>query len=107
MKIIGIFKTTCPSGWTRMSSWDGKFLMGHSAYGNLGGSSNHNHTINFSSKKTSGGTTYSDMDTSNTTVQSGIAYNHTHTISPPQILAEDADLLPPYLDVIFCWKEDN
>jgi hypothetical protein len=35
---------SCPSGWTRVSAFDGKFVRGASSYGGSGGSDTHTHT---------------------------------------------------------------
>jgi hypothetical protein len=42
---IAMFDVACPSGWTRVSAWDGKFLRGAAAYGGTGGSDTHTHSI--------------------------------------------------------------
>jgi hypothetical protein len=42
---IGIFDAACPGGWTRVSAWDGKFLLGSSIYvESPGGVTSHTHT---------------------------------------------------------------
>ena len=43
-KFIGIYKTSCPSGWTRATALDDKFLRGAATYGGTGGSDTHTHT---------------------------------------------------------------
>ena len=42
---IGLFDAACPSGWTRVSAWDGKFLRGSATYNAAaGGAATHTHT---------------------------------------------------------------
>lgn len=44
-KFIGAFNASCPSGWTRVSAFDGKFLVGKATYGGTGGTTTHTHSI--------------------------------------------------------------
>jgi len=41
--MIGMFDASCPSGWTRVSAWDAKFIRGAASYGGTGGSDTHTH----------------------------------------------------------------
>lgn len=41
---ILMFDAACPSGWTRVSALDGKFVRGNAAYGGSGGADTHLHT---------------------------------------------------------------
>ena len=42
---IGLFDVVCPSGWTGVSAWDGKFLRGSATYNAAaGGAASHTHT---------------------------------------------------------------
>ena len=43
-KFIGIFTTSCPSGWTRVTALDSKFIRGASSYGGTGGDNTHSHS---------------------------------------------------------------
>ncbi len=44
-KLVAIFNDTCPTGWTRVTAWDDKFIRGAATYGGTGGSSStHTHT---------------------------------------------------------------
>lgn len=43
--LIAIFDTACPSGWTRVSALDGRFLVASSTYASFGGSNTHTHTV--------------------------------------------------------------
>ena len=38
-KLIAVFNTTCPTGWTRVAAWDDKFIRGAATYGGTGGTS--------------------------------------------------------------------
>lgn len=44
--MIAVFDASCPSGWTRVSAFDSKFLYGGAAYGATSGASTHSHTVN-------------------------------------------------------------
>jgi len=46
-KLIAVFNTTCPTGWTRVTAWDDKFIRGAATYGGTGGSSG-THTHSYS-----------------------------------------------------------
>ena len=46
-KLIAVFNTTCPTGWTRVVAWDDKFIRGAATYGGTGGSSG-THTHSYS-----------------------------------------------------------
>jgi hypothetical protein len=43
--LIAIFDTSCPSGWTRFSALDNRFIRGAASYGATGGSNTHSHTV--------------------------------------------------------------
>ena len=43
--MIAIFVAACPTGWTRVSAWDGKYLRGAASYGGAGGAATHDHTV--------------------------------------------------------------
>ncbi len=47
-KVITLAESSCPSGWTRESAFDNRFIMGSSSYGTTGGSNSHNHGGSFS-----------------------------------------------------------
>jgi len=89
--------TTCPTGWTRNSTFDNRFIYGSSSVGVTGGASNsHNHGGSFSitSSQTTGAWG-AGGDT-------GTRYNwptHTHTV-PGSIGSTDAT--PGYLSTIVC-----
>ena len=42
--LIAIFDTSCPTGWTQVSAFDGLFLRGSATYGGTGGASTHTHS---------------------------------------------------------------
>lgn len=42
--LIAIFDAACPTGWTRVSAWDGKVIRGASSYGATGGADTHTHS---------------------------------------------------------------
>lgn len=104
MKTIGIFKSSCPSGWTRLSAWDDKFLMGAGSYGSTGGSDQHNHAMTMNT------TTTGNAIGSFTVLEyfnhpKGCKVAHTHTITFNSVNTNTESVLPPYMDVVFCYKE--
>lgn len=54
--LIAIFDTSCPSGWTRVSALDGRFLVASTTYASFGGSNTHAHTVTSHTHSTPGGT---------------------------------------------------
>jgi len=108
MKVIGIFKQSCPSGWTQLSDWDGKFLMGSSTYGGGGGVSNHSHTIDYPSTIANTAPYYYQK------VKTGINYpqryyvltDHTHTVDISSGSSETAEHTPQCIDVVFCYYQE-
>jgi hypothetical protein len=63
--MIGMFDVACPSGWTRVSAWDNKFIRGAATYGGTGGSATHTHS--------------GPSHTHNTTDHTHIDATHSHT----------------------------
>ncbi|MEN9614208.1 MAG: hypothetical protein RLZZ347_515 [Candidatus Parcubacteria bacterium] len=44
VEMIGLFDTSCPTGWSRYTALDGKVPRGADTYGGTGGSDTHTHT---------------------------------------------------------------
>lgn len=104
MKTIGIFKSSCPSGWTRLSAWDDKFLMGADSYGSTGGDDQHTHSMTMNTTVTGnaiGGFTVREAPNH----PEGCDVSHTHTITFSSANTTTRTILPPYVDVVFCYKE--
>lgn len=117
--MVGIFDTSCPSNWTRVTAFDNRLLYGASSYGATGGSDTHSHsesghshtgthTHSVGTLGLSAGDTYIQIGAGGTTISSG---SHTHTISgtsgTPTISAgtitiNSGNTLPPYISVVFC-----
>lgn len=59
---IGMFNSSCPSGWTYLSAMAGKFARGSTTYGGTGGSDTHTHTTSGTAASTgsASGTTAAD-----------------------------------------------
>lgn len=93
---------SCPSGWTRNSAMDGRFIQGNSTYGGPGGAADHTHG-NMSCE-------VDDMNTIGATTSGpssggsyGVGSTHYHnnvTVSPVDAI----DLYPPYLNMIMCYN---
>lgn len=103
MKTIGIFKNSCPSGWTRLSGWDNKFLMGASSYGSTGGDDVHMHPMTMSTTTTGNAlNSFTVLEFANHPKGSRVA--HTHTITFYSVDTSAKNVLPPYINVLFCYK---
>lgn len=91
--------TTCPTGWTRASDLDGKFLYGSDTYGTNGGSDSHSQgdatctSTSISTSTLSGSTTGSLTGTTST---------HTHSNLKATLLS--TTIIPPYTSMITCYK---
>jgi hypothetical protein len=109
--LIAIWDANCPSGWTRVSAWDGKFIRGNLNYGGTAGADTHTHTVashvhtclthahTMSTVQVATGTTGPLGLTSNTT-------NGTIVTTGGQALTTDAgSTLPAYINVVFCKKD--
>ncbi|MEM7826879.1 MAG: DUF2341 domain-containing protein [Candidatus Aenigmatarchaeota archaeon] len=88
----------CPSGWTRNSDFDGRFIRGSGTYGAFGGSETHSHIM-------SGITSTSSSIAS--TKDSGTSYYafsfpdpmHVHNYN---VTTSSESNIPPYLTLILC-----
>ncbi len=92
--------TTCPSGWTRASDLDGKFLYGSSTYGTTGGSNSHAHTDAIATSSSISTTNIAGSTSAGT---NGTTTSHTHTSLRATILS-NASVQPPYKDAILCYR---
>lgn len=101
---IAIFQGTCPTGWTRETTFDNLFIRGASAYtGVSAGSATHTHsytrpscntTVYDGSNKHADGTGY--LFSNNT---------HYHVVSSETLTTPEGNSEPPYMTVIFCRKD--
>jgi hypothetical protein len=106
MKTIGIFKSNCPEGWTRLSEWDGKFMRGYASYGDTGGTTQHFHTVNYPSKTTGEGTDRAVIYTGvNSPRRFYVPVEHTHLVDVSEGVSGNANNIPPCIDVVFCYSE--
>jgi hypothetical protein len=107
MKTIGIFKSSCPDGWTRISAWDGLFLRGGSTYGATGGNDEHNHTVGYPSTTSSQvSANAKPLEGENSPRRYYVPSTHTHVLEVPEGVSSDVDNTPPCIDVVFCYMED-
>ncbi|NIM11522.1 MAG: hypothetical protein GTO45_16500 [Candidatus Aminicenantes bacterium] len=107
MKTIGIFKSNCPPGWTRLSAWDGKFLRGSPTYGGTGGDSQHYHTVNYPATTTTQVAANAKPLTGiNSPPRYYVPHTHIHTLDIAEGNSSYAEYIPLCIDVVFCYLED-
>lgn len=101
--MILAFDTACPSGWTRVSAWDSKFIMGNATYGTTGGTQSHIHDCTPGAKvswtASAGDSTVGGTDGSCSTIQ------HSHSVTYSTTATSNVTNNPPYINVIFCKKD--
>lgn len=122
--MIAIFDAACPTGWTRVSAFDGLFLRGAASYGGTGGADTHTHTGSSHQHKMGIGNMNAPIDCIGWD-ESG-EYGTSGTFTPTRRIGtstldstETADFLtsaagtgdtgsasslPSYIEVIFCKK---
>jgi len=93
--LISLFDFSIPSGFTRFSQLDNKFLRGNSTYGESSGVTTHSHNVL---------ATITDGASSETTAQGGseiytASNTHTHTIN--QFITQTSENIPKYLSVLY------
>ena len=92
-----LYNNTCPSGWTRNSSFDGRFPEGSTVVGNIGGTDYHNHG-DWSGNTDTGGNNNANVTTTGPNIS---PTSHVHSVT---ISHNATTVLPPYLDMVFCQK---
>ncbi|MCP5103806.1 MAG: hypothetical protein GY950_10530 [bacterium] len=108
MKAIGIFKSACPAGWTRIDSWNGLFLRGWSTYGGTGGAAQHTHSVNYPSTVTGTGVVSArPVPGVNSPRRYYVPPSHTHTMDIPSGDSVSASNTPGCIDVVFCSFEEG
>lgn len=97
--MIGIFDAACPSGWTRVTELDNKFIRGGASYNAAaGGSDTHTHTVNIKS----GGSESTTAGGGEFHTNEDPRHTHAHMV----IGTTDAgSTLPAYASVVFCKKQ--
>ena len=102
--LIAIFDANCPSGWTRVSAFDEKFLRGSASYGGTGGAVSHYHSVN--PPPTTSGTGAGDSVDEGTLAGYPVSPpTHTHSVDIAPFNSDSEDNLPPYINVVFCKKD--
>jgi len=93
-----IFNTTnLPENWTRLSQWDGFFVIGNSTSGQEIGNSTHNHTIPFNSSTTLDSGVASSESASGSGASSK---RHWHKFPKADTYTTNVENSPPYISVI-------
>jgi len=124
-----MFDANCPIGWTRMAALDGRFPLPASAFGTIGGTTTHNHSISTGGSHNHGSYTAGanrsapvPASTPAGAVNGGYledvanqfyerASYHTHSISLDGahnhggFTGNIDNLMPPYITLIFCKKD--
>lgn len=104
MRITTMFNgSSCPSGWTRYTALDGKFIRGASSYGGSGGSNTHTHTFTDPASVTSTALSRS-MTEASVSVE---AASHTHTTPAVAATISSESSLPSYVDVVWCYIDED
>jgi len=113
--VIMAFDTACPSGWTRVSAFDGLYLRGASSYGGTGGGTAHTHSSwSLSPKYIS----VEDSDVyihsealkvvatsgSGATMYYAYAGGGADTVYPVMYDFASTTVEPSYIEVVFCKK---
>jgi len=93
---IMMYSDTCPTGWTRVSAFDGKFIKGKSAYGGTGGAATHTHT----DTGTTGNSATSNYRIGDDSQTVGNTHNHSFSFT-----TGNGDNEPAYVEIIFCKKD--
>ncbi|MDX1766031.1 MAG: hypothetical protein R3313_03705, partial [Candidatus Saccharimonadales bacterium] len=113
--VIGFFDATVPSGWTRYSAQDGRYIYGENTVGTNGGSNTHTHNVTGTTSAAAGSTvervtnsTQADVaDLSHTHDGAGTSNASNH--EPPYVemyLGKlDADAAPP--DNLYTMWDDS
>jgi len=97
--VISMTDTLPPLGWTRVSSLDGKFGLGGSAYGVSGGTSSHTHTVSITTGVASSN---NDNDGGSSAVSRG---NHSHNSGSASSSSQSN--LPSYLTTIYAKRKTS
>ena len=97
--IIMFADNTCPTGWTRASDLDGKFLYGSDTYGTTGGSNSHSHSD--ATCTSSSISTTSVAGASGYLLGSSITHAHGNLKTSIQ---SNSSVLPPFTDMIMCYN---
>lgn len=123
---IGLFNTSCPNGWTRVTAYDDATIRGSSSYGGTGGESgatmpNHSHGAGSYSTDYKGSHTHSEDSTKiqgvgsggalsryiKTSGNTGSAGSHSHDISGTSgAKSHGSDTnWPPYVETVICSRD--
>ncbi|OQA82213.1 MAG: tRNA(Glu)-specific nuclease WapA precursor [Microgenomates group bacterium ADurb.Bin238] len=98
------FFDSLPSGWTRNSTFDSRFMVGASTYGTTGGNSTHNHTYSGNLDNAVGGSESSSCGSQ--TIRGG-THNHAVYTSGSANALSTLEALPPYRDQIIASPDNN
>ena len=122
--LIVMFDVPCPTGWTRVSAWDDKFIRGAATYDAVGGgAATHTHYFLYHDHAHTHAVGSFALNASTGSVTIGLtgdnfaAHAHTHaggalaSNAAAFDSADDGDsdvantALPPYVNMIFCKKD--
>jgi len=90
---IAIFNgTTLPTNWTRLTEFDGDFILANNTVNSTGGDSSHNHTFSGETSIASNVVTLTESTVRN------ISSQHAHTITEQNL--SEVNHEPPYITII-------
>lgn len=102
---IGMFAGACPSGWTRETQFDNKFIRGASSGGATGGVTSHNHTYDIPSAVSNQYTTLTNYRWISEGTDTGyFKKEHIHAYSGVGVNTSSSDNQPSYRKIVFCRK---
>jgi hypothetical protein len=105
IEIIGVYKDSCPTGWSQVTDSNGNFLQGKASYGAVGGSSTHTHTVSFPSTVTGNASAFLVYDPP---VISVLKSTHTHSVGAKNgLVSNSGQNEPEYITVVFCSYEED
>lgn len=96
---IVLSSSSCPSGWTRVSTYDGKFPYGASTYGTVFNGQHSHSQVSCTTGVAIGGNRYSSANDDSPDTSATIV-NHTHSNAKVDI--SDTTINPPFVGLYFC-----
>lgn len=103
--MIGMFAQACPTGWTYFSAMEGIFPRGGAAYGAMGGSATHSHTLQVVQTLAGGGASVIGTDRAGDGKLLAFGGPGGFTVDVRSSDTNVQPTAPPYLTVVYCQKQ--